>query len=463
MSLRQQSPAPASSPRPRALSGSLDHWEAGSSKRAHYVRNKVGQHTIPDYLLQRLTLVHDGEVVSGIGYERDPDRGDIFYDTQTYCGVKCRKTTGRGRGATLGETVGYGRLLTKNSFYSDLFSCTRSVAVFFTDLYSHFGFCCLAMGSDVYLNYPKDAPRLEVFVVTFIFCELVQLALAWDRSRLAWEHETHEDEGGSGFGRADIILSSSDPDIDQHRQTEVFECCLPIWQGIFCCVVVFARILWKCLGKLVQRPAPEGRAHRDGFQRLDWYNEWQMWLLLVFFEWVGVKRRVRDIVLMLHPFHGTMPWCALRVEDARCFLLGYEDKSMFRYEDIAGHEYSIPVHIASKVLLLFMKLRFAQLLRMPSFNLSMAFACIPTVVALYYQVIRYHILCRDRRLYKAYLTRTLEANPDDRTTRRLLNLHFGEARWTAQIASMLKTIRGGPPRMPPGADHPGAVYRIMDV
>eukprot|EP00928_Gymnodinium_smaydae_P007516 TRINITY_DN12698_c0_g4_i1.p1 TRINITY_DN12698_c0_g4~~TRINITY_DN12698_c0_g4_i1.p1 ORF type:complete len:505 (-),score=88.18 TRINITY_DN12698_c0_g4_i1:15-1529(-) len=421
----------------------MKYWEQGRLPSTSYLRNKVGRasavnhaQTIPDYVLEELCLVNDGQATRGFRFSRDPENPKIVYDLQQCCGLYCYPNVERARD----EDMGYARVVTKNTFYDDLWSTIRSVCVDALDEYSHLNFCAILLYHSDY-EAVSFAERLT-FVVVFVLCDLISLTLAFDRARRGWCAMVLKEEGGQ-TSAGDLVISSADCRFDEHPPSDGFAWCPAcISKGACCCCFFCVRSLWRSFSNLMQRRAPPGRGFANKHQRLAWYSEWQLFLQLWLMEFFGVRKRISEHFIQVHPFHRTMPWSAFQRDHARAVLQCYENKSMWRYEDNAGLEWSLPLEFFIKVLLFFVKMRLAiglsQSLSLPLLALSVG----PTFFSLYLRAIKWRTLRKDRTTFKAYLKAGLAEKPQDADLKRLWEKHFSEDRLTAQIKRKWRRLSG---------------------
>lgn len=417
--------------RPRSFE---DKWQVGRTRRQglHFVSNVMAppeQARIPDSVLEDMTLVCDGQVVQGFRYSED-EKPEIEYDPVHCCGIyygsgmeerKKRRKTGEV------DNRPYARLVTKNMLYNDLWSTICGVAIDLTDEYSHIAFIgvlCHDSGLDEYTR--------STFVTVFLLCQLVLIVLAVDRTRIAWKMDLLEKEGGKSASRGDMIISSKDRNIDQHGEADVFSDC-PCWCRCCCgCELRFLRWLWRypCF------KVPKGRGRQNGYQRLAWYFQFRLFMQLFFFEYFGIRKHVQELVVQVHPMHAKQPWIAFRKDEARCFLIGYRDKTMFRYEDNAGMEHSIPVHCVIKIILLTMKIRTFS--KLSDFGSIAMLTIAPSIPSLYLKWLKWRVVSKDRIAFKAWLKKARSENPDE-VLDRMWHRHFGEDR----VAYKVKTVRRG--------------------
>eukprot|EP00927_Polykrikos_kofoidii_P038396 TRINITY_DN32748_c0_g1_i1.p1 TRINITY_DN32748_c0_g1~~TRINITY_DN32748_c0_g1_i1.p1 ORF type:complete len:993 (+),score=147.89 TRINITY_DN32748_c0_g1_i1:318-2981(+) len=389
--------------------------------------------SFPDYVIQEMSLVHDGDVVEGFRYSTDPENPKIVYDLVPCFGCYCYPTIKREKET---EGLAYARLLTKNSTQKDLWGTIVTAGFEIIDWYSHVLFLAVILMPGRLTGLP---PILKYcFVITFFTCDFFLWILAWERARKDWEQDVQSEEGGFGSMRGDLIISSHDRRLNCGKVKELdgFDCC-PNWCDMIG-LRYAARWLWRRLSSFCTRRAPATRSREQGYQRLLWYREMQVFVQLLLMEYFGIRRRMTDGFIQLHPFHEVMPWCAFRKDGARGLLLGYADKSMFRYEDSAGMELTIPVQTLMKLLLLPLKLLTTA--KLP-FNLALPLMILPTVWGLYVKFVKWRILKRCRRDLKCYLKGAMHKDKHDRVARELYIRHFGPDRLAYQLKMKVRTIK----------------------
>jgi len=79
------------------------------------------------------------------------------------------------------------------------------------------------------------------------------------------------------------------------------------------------------------------------------FDNWSCFFALVTFRFFFVEMQVKDIVILLHPWKAVQPFAAVKMENARSYLVGFKDEYLFRVQNRAGQELGLPVQLLSKL------------------------------------------------------------------------------------------------------------------
>lgn len=83
---------------------------------------------------------------------------------------------------------------------------------------------------------------------------------------------------------------------------------------------------------------------------------YKTFLAMVFFAFFYVEKQIKDIVIYLHPFKNVQIYSALKCEGHRVHFVGFRSKLMFRIENTRDMEWSIPIQVVMKILVLGFKI-----------------------------------------------------------------------------------------------------------
>lgn len=160
----------------------------------------------------------------------------------------------------------------------------------------------------------------------------------------------------------------------------------------------------------------------------------------VFFYFLNMDTLVRDIIIWLHPFKSVQPYCAMKCDGHRCYLLGFASEYQFRVDSMVGQEINMTVQGATRVAILSFKFYIA----LYSCDLMSASLCVPSFALVILRTKSIIQLISDReqlwewlnqqhlRLEKLSKDEEAMSEPDQRLVQALekqKETHFGECDW----------------------------------
>jgi len=157
---------------------------------------------------------------------------------------------------------------------------------------------------------------------------------------------------------------------------------------------------------------------------------------LVVFTFFGIKKTVRDIVPMLHPWKSVQPFAAFKCNGHRAFLVGYPEKFHYLSTDMSGQQVQLPLRIAIKTSVLVFKAYMFVYCVLQDHDRLGAWEALATSIFLssgslvLHWLKGYRLLSNRRKLWTRLKRVCMRANPSESEkveqghAKRLMQLHF---------------------------------------
>lgn len=146
-------------------------------------------------------------------------------------------------------------------------------------------------------------------------------------------------------------------------------------------------------------------------------------IALTLFQYLGIDKEVRSMVIWLHPWKSVQPYAAVKCDGHRAFIVGYVSCYQFHVENAKGQFQVLPLQIFLKVIGSFMRILIVTVKREPTTVL----ATVPVIIGLFWSIYKYKKIRKDRLLLRSWILEMAEQDLQEHQRMacyKLYQLHF---------------------------------------
>lgn len=373
------------------------HAEVGLAKRLRVLPESsfgwtqncivLDQQRLPDYIFTDFETLHNGKVVTEFAYIKEGYRrtdGSFVTesnkeptDTPTIPDINYNLSIARDPAAS------YVRVITKNSYYRDLFTTMFRATMSLQSEYNNLTFISVILKRPDLNSNSASRTFVMIFISMFIVLECWRVRAAMNLAQREWDRD---EKAGDLIKQPERVREGLEGD-------SIRELFVSLRRNILTRFEVFSQS--KCM---------------------------------VFFVFLGVPKRVKDLPVMLHPWKAVQAFAAFKADGHRGYFLGYPNVALFRCEDEAALLQMLLPTICMMLVMTALKVYCTVTTEVTW--LFFAINVIPSLVSFCLNMKSWHRMMQDRKNFKKWLDDRVANPPADHAERKvisdLLRAHFNE-------------------------------------